>query len=605
MLLQAGPVQVLYENGFLRYFRLNHQEILRMVYFTVRDQDWNTVPGVVQDEKISGNSDSFTIRYTYSVVQAPVHFQWKVAIDGSSDGTIQFKISGVALSSFLKNRIGFCILHPVSKLAGQLCSIGHPDGTVSLRNFPEFVSPYQPFVNIRSMEWMAGENTRARLAFEGDVFETEDQRNWTDASYKTYCTPLHLPFPVKQSAGTEINQSVTFALSGQLPVNEVTSGDIIFITATGEPKPFPQIGLGMQAEGLFPDNNESSLLLRAGFSHLRADIFLSRSNWQKILANAFEQCYLLQMQLAPAIFCGADLERELPSLLDMLTANSNAIYSVLLFEEKSRRTTGHLLIPVIVKLREALPEAKTGGGTDAYFAEFNRNTILHGISDFVSFSINPQVHASDNLSLIENMSAQADAVKTAQHLVPGKPVHVSPVTLKPRFNPDATSGTTSTIPLTDNRQSTAFAAAWTLGSLKYLSEAGVASVTYYEATGPRGILAGSDVFPVGRLLTFIVGWKPQHVQPTHCNEPLKVSSLLLQKEQEDCLLITNHTGEEIKTMLPENFTPIELRYVITDLLQSQKPSDPEQDIILPANEIVAITGTLKKDMQAILRPVET
>lgn len=29
--------------------------------------------------------------------------------------------------------------------------------------------------------------------FEGDVFEMEDQRNWTDASYKTYCTPWGCP----------------------------------------------------------------------------------------------------------------------------------------------------------------------------------------------------------------------------------------------------------------------------------------------------------------------------------------------------------------------------------------------------------------------------
>ena len=39
---------------------------------------------------------------------------------------------------------------------------------------------------------------------QGDVFETEDQRNWTDASFKTYCPPLRLPFPRPFEDGEEI-----------------------------------------------------------------------------------------------------------------------------------------------------------------------------------------------------------------------------------------------------------------------------------------------------------------------------------------------------------------------------------------------------------------
>ena len=42
----------------------------------------------------------------------------------------------------------------------------------------------------------------AEVRFEGETFEMEDQRNWTDASYKTYCTPLSLPYPVEVKEGT-------------------------------------------------------------------------------------------------------------------------------------------------------------------------------------------------------------------------------------------------------------------------------------------------------------------------------------------------------------------------------------------------------------------
>ena len=36
---------------------------------------------------------------------------------------------------------------------------------------------------------------RAECRMEGDTFEMEDQRNWSDASYKTYVRPLALPWP--------------------------------------------------------------------------------------------------------------------------------------------------------------------------------------------------------------------------------------------------------------------------------------------------------------------------------------------------------------------------------------------------------------------------
>ena len=49
---------------------------------------------------------------------------------------------------------------------------------------------------------------------EGDTFEMEDQRNWTDASYKTYVRPLALPWPYLIAKGETIDQKVTLTVSG-------------------------------------------------------------------------------------------------------------------------------------------------------------------------------------------------------------------------------------------------------------------------------------------------------------------------------------------------------------------------------------------------------
>ena len=58
----------------------------------------------------------------------------------------------------------------------------------------------------------AGGTVEVRM--DGDAFEMEDQRNWTDASYKTYCTPLAAPFPVTIEQGETVRQSVTIGVRG-------------------------------------------------------------------------------------------------------------------------------------------------------------------------------------------------------------------------------------------------------------------------------------------------------------------------------------------------------------------------------------------------------
>ncbi|MEJ7769087.1 MAG: hypothetical protein WKF89_14815 [Chitinophagaceae bacterium] len=155
----------------------------------------------------------------------------------------------------------------------------------------------------------------------------------------------------------------------------------------------------------------------------------------------------------------------------------------------------------------------------------------------------------------EVIEKKADVVKTAYHPAMEKPVHISPVTLEPWFNAVATSGTASKR-AADERQTAPFCAAWTLGSLKYLLETGAASITYFETFGPGGIATEDRLYPVGVLLTTILKWKPPFVVTTVCNELLKVSSLLLQKDQDQCLLIANHTGETLKVTLPQIFDAV-------------------------------------------------
>ena len=205
MLLKAGHLNLTYENGFLRYVKLAEHEIIRMIYFAVRDRDWNTIPGIISNEQIRQAENSFNIRYQVDVNKEEIQMQWQVQITGLPDSTIIFDLQGEVLHTFQRNRLGICVLHPVEGVAGEPCIIGHPDGSTIESYFPAYISPDQPFKDIRFMRWTMGEKHTFQLDFEGEVFETEDHRNWTDASYKTYCPPLNLPFPVEVQAGTHIH----------------------------------------------------------------------------------------------------------------------------------------------------------------------------------------------------------------------------------------------------------------------------------------------------------------------------------------------------------------------------------------------------------------
>src|SRR5438270_380407 len=145
-------------------------------------------------------------------------FFWHGTLVGSAEGKVEYTFDGHAQSTFLRNRIGFCLLHGQSA-AGRPWLLEMTSGEKVKGRFPEFIAPHQPAKDLRAVahEFMNGR--WAYVRFEGDIFEMEDQRNWTDASFKTYCTPLELAYPVEVKKGTQIRQKITLHLEGDIPKN--------------------------------------------------------------------------------------------------------------------------------------------------------------------------------------------------------------------------------------------------------------------------------------------------------------------------------------------------------------------------------------------------
>ena len=90
-------------------------------------------------------------------------------------------------------------------------------------------------------------------------------------------------------------------------------------------------------------------------------------------------------------------------------------------------------------MRERLESAVGGapfvGGTDMDFCNLNRTRRVSEVMDGVYWSMNPQVHAFDDRSLMETCEPQGDTVRTARSFCGDLPLIVSAVTLLPRWNP--------------------------------------------------------------------------------------------------------------------------------------------------------------------------
>jgi hypothetical protein len=385
------------------------------------------------------------------------------------------------------------------------------------------------------------------MSFEGDIFETEDQRNWTDASFKTYSTPLELPFPVEVANGEKTFQMVALSVTpSREDAHAKPEQQPLTLTVGSAPaRRIPKIGLCVASHGQPLSEIERSLLARLRLNHLRVDLHFRQSDWKERLRLAYEESAAIGSRLECALFLAASAEQ---SLLDFAqTINPEEVDLCLIFREEEKSTSSRSF--EIAKLLLASRGFRLATGTNAYFAELNRQQPPRGAT--ICYSLNPQVHAFDDLSLMETLEAQPATVESASQFS-DEGIVISPITLLPRFNPNATAppDRLNREPV-DPRQKTVFAAAWTLGTLtRLLPLEPVESLTFFETIGRQGILERSlgspvpdsfgstpgEIFPVFYVFEALAGARSLH--PVNVSDSRRIAGLACSKGKEDliCLL---------------------------------------------------------------------
>ncbi len=559
-----------YANGEIRGVMLGQTEIVRRIYGAVRDRNWGTVALEIDSETVEDGGDHFSIGFKAHHAQNEIEFHWRGTLRGDAQGTVVFEFDGEAKTSFERNRIGFCVLHPIQECAGAAAKVEKADGALIETHFPREIAPHEPFQGFTALSHKVAPDLWARVSFEGEIFETEDQRNWIDASFKTFGTPLCLPFPVEIEAGTRVWQRVTLELSGPTPSANGEKLDEkvrIEIGARGANQLAP---LGLGAAELAPSKAQIAALQTLKPHHLRVELALA-SEFEARLREVAAQAQILECALEIALFSGeTSPTARLQSLAALLDELQTPVHAFLIFADNLRVAPPEFL----KKARQILGRfGRIGSGSNANFAEFNRQPMSAELLDLVSFAANPQVHAFDDASVMETPAAISHVIESARALYPGKSVFLSPLSLKPRFNAVAVGPERQLLPgelppSVDARQKTPFCAAWTLAVFAAFVGCGFGdatgdSLTLFETVGPRGLMNENGAFPVFELLRELAEFRGQEPFLTSSSDARLVAALAF----ESAVWVAN-LGAEAVRVEAEGFEAELLGYEVRRLERS-------------------------------------
>ncbi|NBX47320.1 MAG: hypothetical protein EBT22_09070, partial [Chloroflexi bacterium] len=290
-------------------------------------------------------------------------------------GTLEADLRLVAHRDFATNRSGFVVLHPIDGIAGSPLTVRHSDGHTEATHFPETISPSQPVFDISGLAHEVG-GVQVDLSFEGEVFEMEDQRNWIDASYKTYCRPIARP---------------TLAPGRR----------------DDHPGTFPELLLAVQ-EGWVPDPASGHPALGVGVgSHLiRIGAHATGSEaWIGTVARVAST-----VDLEVVVPDGADPDAHLASVAAALHGQGIAPRHVFALPEAYLKSyqptaqwpTGTSPAQAVAAAGRAFPSARIGVGMLTNFTELNRCRPIDAGS-YVTHSTTAIVHAADDRSVFETL----------------------------------------------------------------------------------------------------------------------------------------------------------------------------------------------------------
>jgi len=561
--LAAGDLAVTLQDGNLRTLRFRGHEVLRAVAFLVRDRDWGTCNAVITDLSVAETEAGFSVAYKARfTAPSGASLDCALAISGTPQA-VTFSTDCVSDADFETARAGFVVLHPVVGVAGEPVEVRHGDGNVERAHWPERIEPWQPFKDIAAITHRVAPGIEATTTFNGDVFEMEDQRNWTDGSYKTYVRPLALPWPYLVPKDTPFRQSISVDIRAEAAAASAGGSDTVSLRLTPTTLRLPEIGIGLRPECLADELAALDLLKTVGTRHLIAHFDPGAGHGLAALKGYAEIAAKsgLRVTLELAVPCLRPLDEEMAAFAALVAEAGLPLDTLFVSPSVDRQSTPPgsewpecpPLEEVYAAARAAFPGMRLGGGMMSYFTELNRKRVPADHIDYVSHCTNPIVHAADDLSVMQTFEALRYVVASARAIYGEKPYRIGPSTIAMRQNPYGSATKPNPagarIPMADidPRHSGRFGAAWTLAYAATVAPAGLEVLTLSTLAGPFGLVAdGGKPLPLAHVLARLGALAGEAALAVETSRPDAVLGLATRER----LLLANITPAPQRVALP-------------------------------------------------------
>ncbi len=570
--LRAGKLTAQLAGGNLRMIAYDGVEVLRAISYLVRDRDWGTYDPALSNLVVTQTETGFTVSYSAGC-KGPDDTLLEITafIEATASGRLSFKAEARSTTGFETNRCGFCILHPIVGVAGTPVAVEHVDGTIEDTELPDFIDPWQPFKDMRAITHTALPGVSVECRMDGDTFEMEDQRNWSDASYKTYVRPLALPWPYQIPAKDPVSQEITLTITDRrdAPGDELARAGhdqsirLTRGTATGT---MPAIGLLIT-----PEEAEASLVvLRGPDAPAVQELLFHFDPVAGHGARAFIDFAAIAAlhngttTLEIAVPCQRPLDTEFQEIAAQMRAATFAPDAIMVSPAVDRQSTPPgsqwpecpPLQEVYDAAKKAFPGVRLGGGMLSYFTELNRKRVPGEDLAFVSHCTNPIVHAADDLSVMQTLEALPFITRSVRAVYGDKAYRIGPSTIPMRQNPygsrtmENPHGGRIAMANRDPRHNALFGAAFAMGYAIQVLDAGLESLTLSALTGSFGLIAGTDEpvaaggeRPLATVVRMLAQFSGRRWQACASSHPERALAFLVETGDKTTLLAVNITAQ--------------------------------------------------------------
>jgi len=345
---------------------------------------------------------------------------------------------------------------------------------------------------------------------EGDTYEMEDQRNWTDASYKTYVRPLALPWPYILPRDERIEQAVRLTVTGTLPQADAGNG-AAKVALSERIGTVPPLGLGLDPLEITDTIARRDVLHLVGAKVLIGYYDPTRGHGLTTLGGIVAAAAALEAEpwLEAVVQSVDGFEAEIAALGRDVADMGSPFKTVLLSPLPDLKCTlpGSVWPPAppprafFEAARKAFPHARIGGGMFSLFTEMNRKRPPVDLIDLVSFTTTAMLHAGDDHSITEGLETLPAIALSARAIAGEKSYAVGPSAIGMRMNPYGEAplknpgNIRQAMNFNDPRHRGLLGAAWALGFFARFAEGGATTITLGGTTGAFGLVHVKHEWP--------------------------------------------------------------------------------------------------------------